>query len=153
MNAGAKDSSMVDIPNTQKNDQPAYGDGDASFQAAGGVEGIRQLVNDFYDIMDELPEAKSIRDMHPEDLTVSRDKLARFLCGWLGGPKLYREKYGRIQIPRAHSHLSIGVRERDTWLGCMWKALEKQPYQKDFKRYLIEQLFVPAERSRNKEME
>ena len=144
---------MADIPDSEKREQPVYGDGDASFQAAGGVEGIRQLVDDFYDIMDQLPEAKGIRDMHPQDLTVSRDKLARFLCGWLGGPKLYREKYGPIQIPRAHSHLSIGIHERDTWLLCMWKALEKQPYQEDFKHYLIKQLFVPAERSRNRDKE
>lgn len=39
----------------------------------------------------------------------------------------------------------------DTWLLCMWKALEVQPYAQDFKRYLIEQLFVPAERSRNQD--
>ena len=61
--------------------QPKYGDGDASFRAAGGVVGLRTLVNDFYDIMEELPEAREIRDMHPTDLTVSRDKLSRFLCG------------------------------------------------------------------------
>ena len=142
---------MTDTPERHQKPSPQYGDGDTSFQAAGGKEGIRQLIDDFYDIMDTLPEARGIRDMHPQDLTVSRDKLARFLCGWLGGPKLYREKYGRIQIPRAHNHLRIGIHERDTWLLCMWKALGAQPYEEDFKRDLIEQLFVPAERSRNQD--
>lgn len=142
---------MTDTPEQQRKRASQYGNGDASFHAAGGEEGIRHLIDDFYDIMDLLPEARSIRDMHPQDLTVSRDKLSRFLCGWLGGPKLYQEKYGRIQIPRAHSHLHIGIHERDTWLLCMWKALEAQPYSEDFKDYLIEQLFVPAERSRNQD--
>ena len=142
---------MTDTPEQHQKPSPQYGDGDTSFQAAGGEEGIRQLIDDFYDIMDTLPEARGIRDMHPQDLTGSRDKLARFLCGWLGGPKLYREKYGRIQIPRAHNHLRIGIHERDTWLLCMWKALGAQPYEEDLKRYLIEQLFVPAERSRNQD--
>jgi hemoglobin len=142
---------MADTPEQHQKSSPQYGDGDTSFQAAGGVEGIQRLVDDFYDIMDELPEARGIRAMHPQDLTLARDKLARFLCGWLGGPKLYREKYGPIQIPRAHSHLRIGIHERDTWLLCMWKALEVQPYAEDFKRYLIEQLSVPAERSRNQD--
>ncbi|BFM18046.1 group II truncated hemoglobin [Maricurvus nonylphenolicus] len=127
-----------------------YGTDDASFQAAGGVEGIRKLVDAFYDAMEVLPEAKTIREMHPDDLTESRDKLARFLCGWLGGPKLYREKYGSIAIPRAHNHLDIGVDERDAWLLCMEKALEDQPFADDFKTYLLEQLFVPAERSRTR---
>lgn len=128
-----------------------YGDGDASFQAAGGKEGIWQLTADFYRYMDTLPEAKTIRQMHPEDISTSHDKLARFLCGWLGGPRLYREKYGPIQIPRAHSHLDIGMEERDAWLRCMELALEQQPYEHSFKEYLLRELFKPAERSRTRE--
>lgn len=128
----------------------AYGQGDASYQAAGAEEGIRRLVDYFYDAMELLPEAAHIRDMHPKDLTESRDKLARFLCGWLGGPKRYQEKYGTIRIPKAHSHLDIGVPERDAWLRCMEEALKTQPYEAEFKVYLLEQLFVPADRSRNR---
>lgn len=127
-----------------------YGVEDASYQAAGEFEGLQKLVNDFYDIMDEIPEAKRIREMHPDDLTVSRDKLARFLSAWTGGPRLFKEKYGPISIPSAHSHLDIGESERDAWLLCMEKALKKQPYADDFKAYLLTQLAVPAERCRNR---
>lgn len=130
-------------------DTRSYGDGDRSFLAAGGVEGIRQLVDAFYDAMCELPDARKIRDMHPQDLDESRDKLARFLTGWLGGPKLFSEKYGPIRIPVAHRHLSIGPAERDAWLLCMKVAADQQPYADDFKTYLLQQLYVPAERSRN----
>lgn len=126
-----------------------YGVEDASYQAAGGFEGLQQLVNDFYDIMGELPEAAKIRAMHPADLTVSKDKLARFLAGWLGGPRLYRETYGPIAIPAAHSHLNIGAEERDAWLLCMQHALAKAPYTTEFKNYLLSALAVPAERCRN----
>ena len=127
-----------------------YGVEDASYQAAGEFEGLQKLVNDFYDIMDEIPEAKRIREMHPDDLTVSRDKLARFLSAWTGGPRLFREKYGPISIPSAHNHLDIGEDERDAWLLCMEKALEMQPYADDFKAYLLTQLAVPAERCRTR---
>lgn len=137
--------------NDTKHQKPKYGVEDASFQAAGKEPGIRKLVDEFYDVMDTIPEAKIIRAMHPDDLTVSRDKLARFLCGWLGGPKLFRQKYGPIRIPKAHSHLAIGPAERDAWLLCMKKALDKQDYGDDFKTYLLEQLYVPAERSRNQD--
>jgi hemoglobin len=132
-------------------DPPPYGVGDVSYQAAGGEIGIKKLVDDFYDAMERLPEAKKIRNMHPADLTISRDKLALFLCGWLGGPRLYAQKYGPIRIPQVHSHLEIGRDERDAWLLCMREALETQPYAAAFKRYLLEQLYVPAERSRNRE--
>ncbi len=125
-----------------------FGDGDASFQAAGGEAGVARLVDDFYRIMDEWPEAARIRAMHPEDLAESRDKLARFLCGWLGGPRRYAEKYGTISIPGAHAHLEIGAAERDAWLGCMERAIALQSYPPGFAEYLLEQLRFPAERIR-----
>lgn len=128
-----------------------YGTDDASFLAAGQFDGIKALVDAFYDAMDTVEEAQTIRAMHPQDLTESRDKLTRFLCGWLGGPKLFSEKYGSIRIPVAHRHLHIGPAERDAWLKCMKIAADAQPYQDDFKDYLLQQLWVPAERSRNAE--
>ena len=127
---------------------PAYGDGDASFRAAGGEAGIRRWVDRFYDLMETRPDARSIREMHPADLTTSRDKLARFLCGWLGGPRRYAEKYGGIRIPLAHARYDIGGPERDAWLACMAEALETQPFAPDFKTYLLRELAVPAERIR-----
>lgn len=125
-----------------------YGHLDTSFQAAGGVEGIEKLVRDFYHFMDTLPEARRIRAMHPESLVCPADRLARFLCGWLGGPKLYAQKYGSINIPGAHQHLHIGDEERDAWLLCMRKAIEQQHYEPEFAEYLMRQLRVPAERIR-----
>mgnify|MGYP004044594117 CR=1 len=108
-------------------------------------------MNDFYDLVEQLPEAKKIRDMHPTDLVESRDKLSHFLCGWLVGPKLYREKYGPIKLSSAHAHLNIGSRQRAAWRSCMQQALEKRPSAKSFKKYLIGQLYVPAERSRTRD--
>ena len=123
-----------------------FGKGDISFQAAGGQAGILKLVEAFYRVMEARTDAKEIRDMHPDDLAVSIDKLARFLCGWMGGPKLYSEKYGGIAIPPAHAHLPIGEAEKAAWLTCMACALEEQHYVPEFKKYLMVQLAVPAGR-------
>lgn len=139
---------MATNPDHQS-EPPRYGDGDASFQAAGGVAGIQRLVDDFYALMEQLPEARAIRALHPPDLAVSRDKLARFLCGWLGGPKLFRAKYGPIRLPSAHRPFHIGVQEREAWLRCMERALDRQPYAAEFRRYLLAQLYVAAERIRH----
>jgi len=127
-----------------------YGTGDASFQAAAGEAGIRQLVDEFFDRMGADERFATIYAMHPEDKDVSRDKLARFLCGWLGGPKRYNEKYGAIGIPKVHAHLAIATAERDQWLTCMAETVELQPFATDFKKYLMEQLFVPAEAVRRR---
>jgi hemoglobin len=125
-----------------------YGVGDGSYKAAGELEGITRLVNDFYDFMESLEEARTICEMHGDKLAESRDKLACFLSGWLGGPKLFSQNYYPIRIPVAHRHLPIGEAERDAWMLCMKRAVALQPYEESFKEYLIEQLFVPAERIR-----
>jgi hemoglobin len=127
-----------------------YGTGDTSFQAAGGEAGLRQLVDNFFDRMSSDERFATIYGMHPEDIEISRDKLARFLCGWLGGPKLYNEKYGAIGIPRVHAHLAIGTTERDQWLTCMTESVAEQPFAPEFKTYLMEQLYVPAEAVRRR---
>lgn len=128
-----------------------YGTNDNSYKTAGEEAGVRRLVSDFYDAMATLPEAKTIWAMHNGEIEVLNDKLARFLCSWLGGPRLYREKYGPISIPAAHSHIPIGAEERDAWLSCMRHALDKQSdYSDDFKAYMLEQLAVPANRCMNK---
>jgi hemoglobin len=125
---------------------PKYGEGETSFQTAGGIDGVQQLVEDFYDVMSSRDYARQIFSMHPEDISISIDKLARFLCGWLGGPKRYSEKYGGIAIPPAHSHLPVGETEMKAWLDCMQEAVNRQDYPDDFKTYLLEQLSVPAAR-------
>jgi hemoglobin len=125
-----------------------YGVGDSSYKAAGELSGLTKLVDSFYNFMNSLPEAKVIRTMHSDDLALSRKKLAYFLSGWLGGPKLYSENFGSINIPSAHKHLPIGLAESDAWILCMQKAVAEQPYKESFKLYLIAQLRVPAERIR-----
>jgi hemoglobin len=125
-----------------------FGDKDSSYIAAGQLEGIQVLVTCFYKIMNELPDAAHIRDMHPSDLTVSIDKLSCFLSGWLGGPRLYADKYGAFSIPQVHKHLTVTETERDAWLLCMYEALELQPYSQVFKKYMLKQLAIPAERIR-----
>ena len=125
-----------------------YGTGDASFQAAGGEAGIRRLVDRFYELMDSRDVARVIRAMHPADLATSRDKLATFLCGWLGGPRLYQAKYGGISIPGVHAHLAVDTAARDAWLTIMAEAVAAQDWDEEFKTYLMRQLAVPAERVR-----
>jgi len=122
-----------------------YGQGDSTFVAAGGEAGLIKLVDVFYELMDSLPEAKAIRDMHPDDLALSRQKLAYFLSGWMGGPRLYMQHFGSINIPKVHMHLSIESEERDAWLLCMKTALDQLDYPESYKVYLMEQLFRPAE--------
>ena len=84
---------------------------------------IRKIVEAFYDVMDSDEKAKTIRLMHPEDLTSSREKLFMFLCGWTGGPQLYIDRYGHPFLRRRHLPFKIGEEERDQWIYCMTKGM------------------------------
>ena len=137
----------MSIEEEQRTHSEPYGQGDATYCAAGQEAGIRKLVDCFYDIMSTQAAYHRIHSWHP-DVDIARDKLARFLCAWMGGPRRYQEKYGPINIPKAHSHLPITLVERDMWLNCMFEALAQQPYSESLKKYLIEQLTVPAEHIR-----
>ena len=61
---------------------------------------VEELVGRFYAAMERLPEARRIRAMHPASLDESRDKLATFLVGWMGGPRRYRERFERAAYLR-----------------------------------------------------
>ena len=128
-----------------ENKEISYGNEDSSFHAAGEETGIRKLVEAFYKRMGSDSRFSTIYNMHPDDIETSIDKLARFLCGWLGGPKRFQEKYGSISIPSVHQHLNVGIDERDQWLTCMKESIDEQPYDLKFKEYLIKQLSIPAE--------
>jgi len=130
------------------NETENYGFEDATYQAVGGHEDLVKLVDAFYHAMDTLPEAAKIRSMHPSSLILAADKLVHFLSGWMGGPRIYGEKYGSINIPQAHQHILIDEADRDAWLLCMKHALEECAYPESLHDYLMAQLFVPAERIR-----
>lgn len=96
------------------------------YEALGGADAVRRLVDRFYDLMDELPETHGLRQLHPTDLTGSRQSLFEFLSGWFGGPPLYIEKKGHPRLRMRHMLFAIGPAERDQWMLCMRTALDEQ---------------------------
>lgn len=95
------------------------------YELLGGETGVRALCRAFYKAMDQLPEARTIREMHKESLVDVEQKLFEFLSGWLGGPHLYYKKYGTVCLSKPHRPYPIGEAERDQWLHCMDVALDK----------------------------
>ena len=93
------------------------------YDALGGEAAVRALVRRFYELMDSLPEAWETRQLHPQSLAGSEEKLFMYLSGYLGGPNLYIEKFGHPRLRARHLPFAIGIRERDQWLHCMDQAL------------------------------
>lgn len=94
------------------------------YEAIGGDERVRTLVESFYDHMDAAPDFTGIRALHAPDLAEARTKLYEFLSGWLGGPPIYIEKHGHPRLRGRHAPFPIGPSERDQWLACMGRALD-----------------------------
>ena len=120
------------------------------YERLGGEPAVRQLVDRFYELMDTLPEAKTIRDLHPAELAGSRDKLFKFLSGWLGGPPLYIEEFGHPRLRARHLPFPIGAAERDAWLLCMERALAETEMEELLRTHLLQSLRKTADHMRNR---
>ncbi|HYF59796.1 MAG TPA: group II truncated hemoglobin [Burkholderiaceae bacterium] len=96
---------------------------DSAYEALGGEAAVRALVDRFYDLMAMDERFAGIRAMHPVHLDASRDKLHWFLCGWLGGPDRYVERFGHPRLRARHLPFPIASAERDQWLLCMAEAM------------------------------
>ena len=86
---------------------------------------VRRLVKRFYELMDTLPEAYAIRKLHAADLSSAEEKLFMFLCGWLGGPQLYVEKFGHPKLRARHLPFPIASTEAEQWMLCMRQAMDE----------------------------
>ncbi len=109
------------------------------YELIGGEPAVKQLVHRFYELMDELPEAYAVRQLHPESLAGSEEMLFEYLSGWLGGPNLYIAKKGHPRLRMRHAPYAIGAKERDEWMLCMTQALTEQVGDEGFRQALLNQ--------------
>ncbi len=123
---------------------------DTPFSWMGGELQVRALVDRFYDLMDLEPGYKALRDAHGSTLQDARDKLFWFLCGWLGGPEHYTERFGHPRLRMRHMPFSIGALERDQWLACMDQAMQETQVDPELRERLNESFYKTADWMRNR---
>jgi hemoglobin len=121
----------------------------SAFDRIGGEARVRELVDRFYDLMDLEPAYKELRAAHGSKLDDARDKLYWFLCGWLGGPQHYIERFGHPRLRARHMPFKIGLVERDQWLACMDQAMAEVGVADDLRARLREAFFGTADWMRN----
>ncbi|MFN9744927.1 MAG: group II truncated hemoglobin [Betaproteobacteria bacterium] len=131
-------------------EEPAAPSGPTPFERLGGEPGVRALVDRFYDLMDLEPRFAQLRAVHPTTLDAARDKLFWFLCGWLGGPDHYVERFGHPRLRARHLPYAIGSVERDQWMGCMLQAMQDEGVEPALMQRLAEALYGTADWMRNR---
>jgi hemoglobin len=127
-------------------EKPAYA---TPFEWIGGEEKVRALVDRFYDLMDLEPKYKELRDTHGTELERARQNLFWFLCGWLGGPQHYTDRFGHPRLRMRHMPFKIGIIERDQWLACMDQAMGEVGVDATLHKRLNESFFQTADWMRN----
>ena len=119
------------------------------FDWIGGEKVVLALCERFYDLMELQPEYAALRSVHGPDLTQARQKLFWFLCGWLGGPSYYTERFGHPRLRMRHMPFAIGIRERDQWLACMDQAMRETGIDSELRERLQGSFFQTADWMRN----
>lgn len=120
-----------------------------AFDILGGEPAIRALVDRFYDLMDLEEKYQTLRALHPTTLEESRNKLFWFLCGWLGGPDYFVERFGHPRLRARHMPYAIGLEERDQWLACMWQAMAELGYSDALQQRMLQAFYQTADWMRN----
>ena len=120
-----------------------------AYELIGGAAKVDELVDRFYDLMALEEPFTELRAMHSQDLSSPREKLKLFLSGWLGGPDIYSPKYGHPMLRARHLPFKIGLKERNQWLACMYRAMEDCGIDGQISAQLEESFFNTADWMRN----
>ena len=115
----------------------------------GGEDRVHALTERFYDLMDLEPGYAALRAAHGSNLDNARQRLFWFLCGWLGGPQHYTEKFGHPRLRARHMPFAIGITERDQWLACMDQAMQETGVDEALRQRLLQSFFQTADWMRN----
>ena len=120
------------------------------FDWIGGEPAVQALVERFYDLMDLEPQYAAVRATHGSTLDDARQKLFWFLCGWLGGPDHYIERFCHPRLRMRHLPFAIGIRERDEWVLCMDQAMRETGVDDALRQRLNQSFFQTADFMRNR---
>jgi len=119
------------------------------YEWIGGEERVHALTERFYDLMDQEPDFAVLRAVHGSQLSNARQRLFWFLCGWMGGPQHYSQRFGHPQLRARHLPFAIGITERDQWLACMDRAMAETQVDAALRARLRESFFQTADWMRN----
>lgn len=122
---------------------------DTVFEQIGGEAKVKALIERFYDLMELDPAYIVLRAIHGDTLDNARQRLLWFLCGWMGGPQHYTDRFGHPKLRMRHMPFKIGTIERDQWLACMCQAMEETSVDPNLRMRLEASFFQTADWMRN----
>ncbi|STZ76919.1 group II truncated hemoglobin [Bergeriella denitrificans] len=119
------------------------------YDLLGAEQGVGDIVTRFYDLMDLEPKYAELRQTHGETLDYARDRLYKFLSGWLGGPPLYEEAHGHPRLRQRHMPFQVDMQTRNQWIACFAQALSELAVEKNYAEAMLIRLFALGDWMRN----
>lgn len=110
---------------------------------------VRQIVDLFYDIMEE-PAYARLRELHARDLTPMRKSLAGFLTAWMGGPGDWFKEHPGVCMMSAHKIVPIDGETAGQWEDAMRRAIALSPVQSELGPKLADALGGMAQKMINR---
>lgn len=97
----------------------------AMIDRIGGETQVRLLVEHFYDLIESLPQGRTIMELHLKGhgLAHVRPEQFAFLSGFFGGRRYYHERHGHMNLREIHAHVPIRRQEAEDWLAVMERAM------------------------------
>ncbi len=126
----------MDVTVRESDGDAAFGPAQTPYAAIGGEDGVRGLVEAFYDRVER--ESPMLLAMHGGELTKSRERLFEFLSGWLGGPQLFIERHGHPRLRMRHAHVRIDDAGVAEWMRCMRSAMDAREIAGPLRAFLEE---------------
>lgn len=110
------------------------------YERVGGETVLRTLVETFYDIVEFEEQGRELHVLHLRGHGVAHSRIEQFnfLSGFLGGPRLYVERFGHSDVRKMHEHVEIFAKHRDAWLECMSTAIDRVGMPSDVKSELMQ---------------
>lgn len=118
-----------------------------SIYQALGEEKIKSLVHHFYLGVANTP---SLLALYPEDLAPAEERLFLFLQQVFGGPQTYSDQRGHPMLRKRHFQWEIDGDMRNSWLNCMFAAMEKIEIDQNTKEAMMRYFVQVANHMINK---
>jgi len=114
------------------------------FDRIGGASVVRQIVDRFYDLMDQNPAYAPLRALHAPDLEPMRDSLTGFLIAWVGGPRDWFVQNPGVCMMSTHARIDVTTDTADQWCDAMACAIADSPVDPELGAKMAEALTAMA---------
>jgi hemoglobin len=99
------------------------------FDLVGGIDVVAEIVERFYDLLEQDPAYAELRALHAPDLAPMRKSLTGFLAARLGGPRTWFEEHPGLCMMSAHRGVTMTPETGRQWAEAMTRAIQQSPVE------------------------